>query len=639
MNEARRQRYAQAKPIALAALDIPLPQRGDYVTSACAGDANLLDEVEWILHAAENTCELPFMPPLLGDLHGMSGSSMAGAGNSQYRIRHLLGEGGMGVVYLADRLVDGADEGQTQRVALKFINMGQAVSPAALKRFAEERRILAALDHPGIVKLVDGSSTCDSRPFLAMEYVEGERIDQWCERLGLSLRQRVALFLKVCAAVRHAHERMVIHRDIKPANILVTADGEPKLLDFGIARLFDEVGGLAATQTLTMQRVLTPGYASPEQLRGEVLGEQADVWSLGVVLYQLVCGERPFAAAHTDSLLDVSHAIVTGPLLAPSRRIPRDRGSWRKGSRDVPADMDAIVMKALRRNPMERYASVAELSADLVHFLESRPVRARRGHALYCIGSMLRQHRVGLGIVAMLMATTIAFGFERAVQLHRVEGERDTAREIAGFMQDLLEHAGSARAGGDHVSVRQALDRGVAILSSRTDIAPEVRVSLLLSMAKSYNALGLGAPAIRLLERARSLQLTYDATRLERGEVVAALGRAYSILLDAPSSAAADDGTAMPLTRVPDQQGRATASAGVHRIYHDPDAFDMALDEIQLSAGMALSGARSGNCSRRAWVLPKFAADMRMQSGAALAAAGCFAAPLPVAMHCAVSCR
>jgi serine/threonine-protein kinase len=296
--------------------------------------------------------------------------------------------------------------------------------------------------------------------------------------------------------------------------------------------------------------------------------------------------------------------------------------------------MDAIVMKALRRDPMERYASVAELSKDLARFLDSRPVRARRGHALYCIGSLLHRHRVGLGIAAMLMAVTIAFGFELAVQLHRVEVERDKAREIAGFLQDLLEHADSAHAG-----MRQALDRGVAILSSRTDIAPEVRVSLLLSMAKSYNALGLGAPAIRLLERARSLQLTYDATRLERSEVVAALGRAYSILLDAPSSAAADDGTAMPLTRVPDRQGRATASAGVHRIYHDPDAFDMALDEMQLSAGMALSDTRSGNCGRRAWTLPKFAADMRMQSGAALAAAGCFAAPLPVAMHCAVSCR
>lgn len=659
MNEARRQRYARAKPIALAALDLPLPQRSDFVESACVGDASLAEEVEWILHAAENTSDMPFMPTLFGDPHNMSGSSVVGLGNGRYRIRHLLGEGGMGVVYLADRLADdGADAERTQRVALKFINVGQAISPIALKRFAEERRILARLDHPGIVKLIDGSGAGDGRPFLAMEYVEGERIDQWCDRLDLPLRQRVALFLKVCAAVCHAHDRMVIHRDIKPANILVTADGEPKLLDFGIARLLEHVGGFSATQTLTLQRALTLGYASPEQLRGEVPGERADVWSLGVVLYQLVCGERPFAAVNTDSLLDVSHAIVTGPLLAPSRRISRHRRGWQNGPRDVPADMDAIVMKALRRNPMERYASVAELSADLAHFLDLQPVRARRGHALRCIGSFLRQHRIELGVAAMFMVMAVAFGFERVAQLHRVEIERDKAREIAGFMQDLLEHADSVPADGSQISMRQALDHGVTILSARTDVAPEVRVSLVLSMAKSYNQLGLGAPAIRLLEHARNLQRTFDATRRERSEVVTELDRAYSILLDCPPSVATSQGAAKLPTRTLDRRGWPSAKAADgldspglaaakttgsgQPTWRIIDYRIRTLSENSVaSAGPTLPDSRSGNCSWHAWVPRKFTVDAhgRVHSGAPHADVGCPATASPIDTHCPASCE
>ncbi|HEX5306342.1 MAG TPA: serine/threonine-protein kinase, partial [Dyella sp.] len=281
MNEVRRQRYARAKPIAFAALELDATQRAHYVGTACGGDEALRDEVLWMLEAAEDTSDAPLLLPLLGDLPDASGSSVAGAGACQYRLIRQLGEGGMGVVYLAERVIDeGTPEEVRQHVALKFINTGSLLAPGVRRRFAEERRILGSLSHPGIAHLIDGGSTRDGRPFLALEYVQGERIDEWCERQQLSLRRRVVLFLKVCAAVRHAHERLVIHRDIKPANILVTADGEPKLLDFGIARLLDQVGGVASAQTMTMQRALTLAYASPEQVRGEPLGTRADVWSL-----------------------------------------------------------------------------------------------------------------------------------------------------------------------------------------------------------------------------------------------------------------------------------------------------------------------------------------------------------------------
>lgn len=580
MNEARRQRYALAKPIALAVLDLPVSQRDVHVASACNGDPHLREEVEWLVQAAEATSEVPLVLPLLSDLHDVSGSSVAGAGSSHYRILRQLGEGGMGVVYLAERLLgEGTDEEISQRVALKFINTGQVVQPASLKRFAEERRILATLNHPGIANLIDGGSTADGRPFLALEYVQGERIDAWCERNALSLRQRVVLFLKVGAAVRHAHERMVIHRDIKPANILVTPDGEPKLLDFGIARLLDQVDGLAAAQTMTMQRALTLAYSSPEQVRGESLGAQADVWSLGVVLYQLVCGERPFTAENTDSPLDLSNAIVAGPLLPPSRRLSRDRRRLVASSREV-ADIDAIVMKALRRNPVERYASVSELCTDLSHFLDLRPVNARRGHRLYRAGLFVRRHRVGLAVGSVMVAMLLGFVFEREGQLRRVEIERDKTQAIAGFMQDLFENADPTHAGGSNVTVREVLDRGAATLAARATIAPQVRVALLLSMAKSYNQLSLGAPAMKLLQSARDLQKTYPASMLERGQVMAALGRAYSTLMDLPSAITADDEALGLLSQAPGDNAHEILRVRINQLYNHLGVLDLPLDEV-----------------------------------------------------------
>ena len=580
MNEARRQRYARAKPIAMAALELEPALREGYVEAVCDGDQSLRDEVGWMLQAADNTSDSPLQLLLGGDMRDQAGALVAGAGNSRYRIVRQLGEGGMGVVYQAERLInEGTADEIRQQVALKFINTGSLLTPGVLKRFAEERRILGSLSHPGIASLIDGGSTRDGRPFLALEYVEGERIDQWCDRHGLSLRKRVVLFLKVCAAMRHAHERMVIHRDIKPANILVTADGEPKLLDFGIARLLDQVGGVAGTHTMTMQRALTLAYASPEQVRGEPLGASADVWSLGVVLYQLVCGERPFGEGETDSPLDLSNAIVTGRLLPPSRRHRRERdGGGRR--RDVPADIDAIVMKALRRDPADRYANVAEFSADLEHFLDLRPVRARRGHHWYRVALFLRRHRRGLGMAALLVLMLAGFVAERENQLRKVELERDKTRAIAGFLQDLFENADPTHAGGSQVTVREVLDRGAAQLRQRRDIAAPVRVSLLLSMARSYNQLSLGEPAVTLLKEAARLQGNYGATLLERGEVMAALGRGYSTLMDLPAAIVADDRAVALLSQAPGNHAEAILRVRINQLYNHLGVLDVPLADI-----------------------------------------------------------
>jgi len=580
MNEARKQRYMRAKPIALAALELELAAREGYVEAVCAGDRSLRDEVCWMLQAADSTSDSPLHLLLAGDMGDQPGSLVEGAGNSRYRIIRQLGEGGMGVVYQAERLInEGTADEIRQLVALKFINTGM-LTPGVLKRFAEERRILGSLSHPGIANLIDGGSTRDGRPFLALEYVEGERIDQWCDRHGLSLRKRVVLFLKVCAAMRHAHERMVIHRDIKPANILVAASGEPKLLDFGIARLLDQVGGVAGAHTVTMQRALTLAYASPEQVRGEPLGAGADVWSLGVVLYQLVCGERPFGEGDTDSPLDLSNAIVTGRLLPPSRRHRRDRAASPALRRDVPADIDAIVMKALRRDPADRYANVAEFSADLEHFLDLRPVRARRGHHWYRVALFLRRHRRGLGMVVLLALLLVGFVAERESQLRKLEMARDKTRAIAGFLQDLFENADPTHAGGSQVTVHEVLDRGAAQLVKRSDIAPPVRVSLLLSMARSYNQLSLGQSAVSLLKDAQRLQSTYHATVLERGEVMAALGRGYSTLMDLPPAIVADDQAIALLSQAPGNHAQAILRVRINQLYNHLGVLDVPLDDI-----------------------------------------------------------
>jgi len=582
VNEARQRRYLRAKPIALEALELPPERQASFVDAACAGDPALRDEVQWMLRAAGDTCETPLPLPLIGELQEDASGQVVAAdtGSCRYRLIRQLGEGGMGVVYLADRIIDdGSQEAIRQQVALKFVHSGSLLAPTARRRFVEERRILGSLAHPGIAHLIDGGSTRDGRPFLAMEFVEGERIDQWCDRRQLSLEQRVELFLKVCAAVRHAHERLVIHRDIKPANILVTAAGEPKLLDFGIARLLDHVGGVAAAQTMTMQRALTLAYASPEQVRGEPLGTRADVWSLGVVLYQLVCGRRPFGADELDSPLDVSNAIVTGSIVPPSRRL--DPAQIRHADRRIPRDMDVIVMKALRRQPVERYGSVEELAADLRSFLDVRPVQARRGHRWYRGALFLRRHRMGLGIAAVMVAMLLGFTVERESQLRRVEIERDKTQAIAAFMQELFENADPTHAGGSHVTVRQVLDRGAVTLAQRKDIDPQVRVQLMISMARSYNQLSLGAPAVALMKQALQLQRRYTPEPLEAGRVYAQLGRGYSTMLDEPSAIPADDRAIALLSQARPRPMDEILRVRINQLYNHLAVLDIPLDQVQ----------------------------------------------------------
>lgn len=528
--------YLRAKPIALAALEQPTATRAHWLDTHCGHDAELRREVDWLIAAADTATDsdatealLPGWEPGLpghADTLG-TGSQVDAAHPGQYRILRQLGEGGMGVVYLAER----SDGGTAQQVALKLLS-GSATQNARLAaRMTDERRILAALHHPNIAHLVDGGTTANGQPYIAMEYVQGERIDLWCQQGQLPLRERLQLMLKVCAAVEHAHQRLVIHRDLKPANILVDADGEPKLLDFGIARLTEP--HVQADPTQTAHRALTLAYASPEHVAGKPLSTATDIWSLGIVLYELLTGTRPHQALESGHLL--SGAIISGDIRPPStatRALRADRdlrtGEITRTVGRIPADIDAIVLKALRHAPEQRYASASALADDLRRFLQSRPVSARRGHALYRLRMFTSRHRWPVAAASVVLVAATAFLFDREQQLQRITDERNKAQALTGFMTELFNNANPSQSQGERVTVREMLDLGAERIEADQTLAQDIRADLLMTMASAYGGLGLPQQAIPLAERSLQLQRAHAIPPTELADTLASLAGYHS---------------------------------------------------------------------------------------------------------------
>ena len=489
-------RYARAHAIAHEVLDLPPQQRTARLAALCGEDVELRCEVEWLIVASTDTA-LDAMPPAIAQAAGELAASLRVDGTvpGRYRLVRPLGEGGMGVVWLAEREVGGA----FQRVALKRLRAGCVAQHA---RFHAEQRILATLNHPNIAHLVDAGDDADGAPFLAMEYVEGERIDRWCDARGLDLRARIVLFLKVCTAASYAHERLIIHRDLKPANILVDAAGEPKLLDFGIARLLDA----DATATAT-SRAMTPAYASPEQIEGAPLGTATDVWSLGVVLFELVAGVRPFGHIASDHAR--ASAILTGSIAPPSQQraqcvVPT---GTRPTPRHIPRDIDAIVLKALRREPVQRYASVREFAEDLEHFLAARPVQARRGQWSYRAQRFVQRNRWPLAAGAALAVVVAGFTWRtvRAEQEARLQAQ--LADRTTQFLISAFALSDPTRAGRHDFSAREVLDRGRERVDEELAQQPRVRARLLEALGNAYSGINEGAAGAPLLEQAAQLNL------------------------------------------------------------------------------------------------------------------------------------
>ena len=424
-----------------------------------------------------------------------------------YQVLRRLGEGGMGTVYLAAR----ADQEFRKHVAIKVIRKGMD-SAEIVTRFRRERQILAALDHPGIAKLFDGGTTEDGLSYFVMEYIQGRPLGEYCDSHGLSIRERLLLFRSICSAVQYAHQNLVIHRDIKPANVLVTADGAPRLLDFGIAKLLNpDALDVEAPPTATGMHVMTPAYASPEQVRGDPLTTASDVYSLGVVLYELLTGRRPYDLK-TGSHLEVFRVVCEQEPVRPSTVVTggdedshrlvasRGAGTPQRLNRLLRGDLDNIVMMAMRKEPQRRYGSVQALSDDIGRYLDGYPVTAHKPSFKYRAGKYVRLHAAGVSAVTTVFALLLAFAVTATVQNARIRRERDTADQVTGLLVSLFDVNDPETARGEKITAREILDRGARRIEGELKEQPEVKAKLLFTIGDIYGKLGLYGQAQPLLD-------------------------------------------------------------------------------------------------------------------------------------------
>ncbi len=438
------EKWDQVKELFALALERDPEERSSFLREACAGDDALRAEVESLLSSYDSAPAF-LEDPAAADLLSAQSRGVTGKRMGAYRILREIGQGGMAVVYLGER----DDQNYRKQVAIKMVRPG-IDTEQVLQRFRNERQTLAALDHSNIVKLLDGGSGEDGAPFLVMEYVEGLPIDQYCDLHQLPIDDRLRHFREVCSAVQYAHEKLVIHRDLKPGNILIAKGGVPRLLDFGIAKLLDPGFVQTALVTRTDFRPMTPEYASPEQIRGQAVTTATDVYSLGVLLFELLTGHRPYRSTG-QSLLEMERLVCETDPEKPSTAIKRiEEKTSRDGEartaitpesvskqrglhpaelqRRLRGDLDTIVMKALRKEPARRYSSAEGFSQDIERYLTGMPVRARKPTIAYRSGRFLQRHKESLG--AALVVLGIVAGIA-AWQAHRVSRQNAAASPAA----------------------------------------------------------------------------------------------------------------------------------------------------------------------------------------------------------------
>jgi serine/threonine protein kinase/tetratricopeptide (TPR) repeat protein len=429
------ERWNQVKELFALALERDPAERSSFLLQACAGDDSLRAEIESLLSSFDGADNFLEHCPVT-DLVSAQSRAMTGRRIGAYRIMREIGHGGMAVVYLAER----ADDQYRKHVAIKMLEPGTK-KDEILRRFRNERQALAALDHPSIVRLLDAGSTEEGLPYLIMEYVEGARIDEYCDIHKLSIAERLQLFRAVCLAVQYAHETLVIHRDLKPSNILITKEGVVRLLDFGIAKVLNPQWSPDRPLTQSGWRPMTPEYASPEQLSGASVTKKTDIYSLGVLLYELLTGHRPYRIRRDYTLDSERHRYNEEPE-KPSAAVGRiDEDASRDGTartvitpqlvaevrasrpedlrRRLRGDLDTIVMKAMRTEPEYRYASAEEFSEDIERHLSGRPIRARKPTLLYRGEKFVRRHKESLATAILILVTTAGLGMWAAPWLWR----------------------------------------------------------------------------------------------------------------------------------------------------------------------------------------------------------------------------
>ncbi len=559
------ERLGRAADLFDQAAELPPGERPAFLDRACAGDPELRRDVEALLAADAQNQDFLEQPPL--DPGAEAGADLGGTWKKlhsppseatgqqigRYKILERIGRGGMSTVYLAVR----EDEYQ-QRVAIKIFGYG-ADRLDLMQRFRTERQILASLEHPSIARLLDGGSTEQGRPYIVMEHIEGLPIDVYCDRDPLTVDQRLELFQTLCAAVQYAHQNLVVHRDLKPSNVLVTAGGVPKLLDFGIAKLLDS-GDFPFTvgATVTGQRLMTPHYASPEQVRGGAITTASDVYALGVLLYRLLTGRLPYRIT-SDLPGEVERAVVEQEPERPSTAVSRVENSPLTSRPDealaageaadtvtpesvsrarrtrplelrrrLAGDLDDILLMALRKEPERRYGSAAQLAEDIRRHQEGLPVLAYPDTFGYRTRKFVRRHRFGVGVAAAFAVFLVSVAVVLAVLLarisderDRVRQERDKAREVATYLQEIFRDADPTATLGDTITAREILERGAERLDRELGGQPLIQAGMCAAIGNVYRNLGLFERSDELLTRA--LELRRQSLGAEHPEVAESL--------------------------------------------------------------------------------------------------------------------
>ena len=547
------ERWRRVRDIFDEMIERPRADWQELIALLCPDDAEVRADVMALLEA--DTLEQPIddgrsllgqVPDLLKAFVGSRDLQRIDAWLNRkvgaWRIVRLLGKGGMGAVYLAER----SDGEYRQLAALKLLHSAPD-NPAIVDRFRAERQILAGLDHPGIAYLLDGGMTAEGSPWFALEYVDGTSVTAWADANRKSIRERLLMFVDICHAVEHAHQRLVVHRDLKPSNILVDADGQVKLLDFGIAKLLDSE--LSDASTITALQLFTPEYAAPEQIRGEPVTTAIDVYSLGLLLFELLTGQRPYRPSNPTRAALLQAVQMQEPVRPSSVVLPQvtgesagtaDERTTLASCRDTTphrlrarlrGDLDAIVLKALRKEPAQRYSSVRELADDVRATLDRRPVEARRGGMKYHVGRFVRRHAIPVlfalsAFFALIMGLTAAVWQARIADGQRniAEAEARKSDAVAKFLTGLFESADPSRTDGRDPPASELLERGVEDLRRHPELDNATRAELLASMSGAFLTLSRSERALELMREADMAANSSDDV-MARFKTASMLGR------------------------------------------------------------------------------------------------------------------
>ena len=540
---------ADIHTVAIRARDMRPDERQAFVKQQCHDDVAEISRVYELLKTIVRDSATDTNTPLMDESSepDWQPSTLIGSRLGVYELTKLLGTGGMGAVFLAQRI----DAEFQQQVAIKLVR-STMLSANIAARLRTERQILASLQHPNIAMLLDGGTAADGTPYLVMEYVDGLTIDAYCDREKLTVEQRLRMFLKVCSAVQCAHQSLIVHRDLKPTNILVNAEAQPKLLDFGIAKLLDtQLQQRHANLTHHELRMLTPAHASPEQILGDAITTSSDIYVLGLLLYELLCGCKPFVFPRQYRLIDLEQIVCASKAIPPSNMVSRvDRESsgfmqdlarcrnvsTAKLKRVLKGDLDNIVMMAMRKEPTRRYVSVEQFSNDIKHWLDGLPVTATRDSWRYRASKFVRRYVWAIaGLSAAFVAVTV-FIIAMMIQSHETEKQRDAlerernrAEQVSSFLLDLFRYSDPTRERGNELKARELLDAGAKRIDAALDSQPALRATMLDTIGQVYGNMGLDKDAMVSLEKALKTRVdVYGDNNLEVAEVLMHLGEVRS---------------------------------------------------------------------------------------------------------------